>query len=228
MNKKIKVLFHSYKAVFKYIFLKKQEPSIFDDIIEFERRELKNLFDSFGSDKSTHHDYEIIYSRILQKYRKDIRHVLEIGIGSTDPLIPQNMGPKGVSGASLKAWKEYFPNAQIIGADIDSKTFFEEHRIKCIHLDQLDTDNLESFSNSWRHKLDLIIVDGLHRSDAEINTLLALEKNLSLNGMIFIEDVTIKAALFIWRIFAIVLYKKFKIKIFKQKNGYLILVTKRN
>ena len=44
----------------------------------------------------------------------------------------------GKPGASLRVWRDYFPNAIIYGADIDKDILFAEERIKTFYIDQLD------------------------------------------------------------------------------------------
>ncbi len=61
--------------------------------------------------------------------RDNIRKVFECGIGSVDETLVSNMTTFGKSGALLRMWKDYFPNAQIFGADIGSKVMFSEERI---------------------------------------------------------------------------------------------------
>ena len=39
-------------------------------------------------------------------------------------------------GASLRSWREYFPNAQIFGADVDRSILFNSDRINCCWVDQ--------------------------------------------------------------------------------------------
>jgi len=84
---------------------------------------LTELMDKYGSDKGTFHGYTNVYENILNKKRHNIELVLEIGIGTNDPNLPSTMGKYGKPGASLRAWRDYLPNAQIVGLDIDRKIF---------------------------------------------------------------------------------------------------------
>jgi hypothetical protein len=56
---------------------------------------LKLLFDKFGSDKSTGHNYHHLYGEIL-KNKDDISHVLEIGLGTNNLDVVSNMGTRGM------------------------------------------------------------------------------------------------------------------------------------
>ena len=56
----------------------------------------------------------------------------------------------GVDGkplASLRAWRDYFKNAKIFGADVDKDCLFNEDRIKTFYVDQSDKD---SVINMWK------------------------------------------------------------------------------
>jgi hypothetical protein len=100
------------------------------------------------------------------------------------------MGPQGVPGASLRVWRDYFPNSEVFGADIDESVLFEEERIKTFALDQRDS---ESVANMWkrigRSGFDLMIDDGLHVFEAGKTLFLGSVDKLSLNGTYIIEDV---------------------------------------
>lgn len=83
------------------------------------------------------------------------------------------MGSSARPGASLYAFKEYLPNANIYGCDIDKDILFENEGIKTCFVDQLDSTTFENISNSFgKIKYDLIIDDGLHSIGANLNTLL--------------------------------------------------------
>ena len=70
-------------------------------------------------DKGTTHSYIESYDRLLSPYRDKNINFLEIGLGTNDISMASNMGKEGIPLASLKAWRDYFENANIYGADID-------------------------------------------------------------------------------------------------------------
>ena len=84
--------------------------------------ELKALFDHFGSDKATAHDYHLLYGHILQN-REKIQCVVEIGLGSNFLDTVSNMGDGGKPGASLRAFKK-FHQTPILSAPISINEFF--------------------------------------------------------------------------------------------------------
>jgi hypothetical protein len=104
---------------------------------------LKALFDHHGSDKANSHNYHILYSSILGDGEK-IENIFEIGLGTNNSDVVSNMGSGGKPGASLRAFRDYCPNANIYGADIDSRILFSEERIRTFYLDQT---RLDSFQN---------------------------------------------------------------------------------
>ena len=90
-------------------------------------QELKKLMDFYGSDKggkNNQHNFAEYYSEIFYNKKDSIKNFLEIGLGSNNPSVPSNMGLDGKPLASLKAWRDYFSNAQIYGGDIDKSTLF--------------------------------------------------------------------------------------------------------
>jgi hypothetical protein len=158
---------------------------------------LSNLFDKYGSDKgnisinNNTHFYSSFYYELFKKKNK-IKLVFECGIGTTNETIHSNMSKDGNPGASLKAYRDYFQNSIIYGADIDKNILFNSNRIKTYYVDQL---NKNSIKRMWKkinkNKFDLIIDDGMHDLEAVytffMNSFLKLKKN----GLYIIEDVHI-------------------------------------
>jgi hypothetical protein len=163
---------------------------------------LSELCDLYGSDKGESrefghpyswksHSYTDFYSRMYAHCRTSIEKVFECGIGTNDPSLVSSMGKEGKPGASLRVWRDYFPNARIFGGDIDKNILFSEHRIETYFLDQY---NPQSISDYWRlvgiADFDLMIDDGDHTFEATS----CLFKNsihmLSSSGIYIIEDVS--------------------------------------
>jgi hypothetical protein len=159
--------------------------------------DLSRSFEKFGTDKgglgeNVHHNYDLAYSLLFSARKLQTQAVLEIGIGTTNATIRSSMGPNGVPGASLQAWKEFFPNARIYGADIDKEILFNEDRIDCYFVDQDDPSTLNDLSRELERlkiAFDIIVDDGLHTIRAATNTFLALERLLAIGGIYVIEDV---------------------------------------
>lgn len=95
------------------------------DIDNFKNKDqdyLGDILSKHKSDKSTQHNYHILYSFILNSLGKDeALNVLEIGLGTNNGSLVSSMGVNGSPGASIRAFKEYLPNSNIYGADIDKE-----------------------------------------------------------------------------------------------------------
>ena len=158
--------------------------------------ELTALFERHGSDKSSSrengtHSYSRIYSLLFGLDRASVANIFECGIGTTNKEIQSNMGENGRPGASLRAWRDYFPNAMVFGADIDHEVLFEEERIKTFYVDQLSSDCItDMWANINVECFEIIIDDGLHTFEAGKNFFENSISKLSANGLYIIEDVT--------------------------------------
>ncbi len=166
--------------------------------------EIASLCDKYGSDKGEvrqgehpyswpSHNYSDFYSRIFWHCRNGVRNVFECGLGTNNPDLPSSMGILGKPGASLRVWRDFFPNAMIYGADIDRDILFHENRIKTFYIDQLDPIAIENF---WRtvdvDVFDLMIDDGLHTFEAGSTLFLHSIDRLAPTGIYIIEDVSQK------------------------------------
>jgi hypothetical protein len=157
---------------------------------------LGNLFEKFGSDKSNPNDYYKIYAYLLSKINSP-KNILEIGLGSNNLKVVSNMGIFGSPGASLRSFREYLPEANIYGADIDKSALFNEDRILTYWVDQTKPESLQLMFSEFNKKFDLIIDDGLHSPDANISTLIAALNWCEEGGFIVIEDIA-RSARSIW------------------------------
>jgi hypothetical protein len=102
------------------------------------------------------------------------------------------MGSNGKPGASLRVWRDYFPNAQIIGADIDKEILFTEERIDTLWLDQLNKESIIQFwADCTSRDFDIMIDDGLHTFEAGVSLFENSINFLTKNGIYIIEDVNI-------------------------------------
>ena len=89
-------------------------------------QELKKLMDFYGSDKggkNNQHNFAQYYSDIFNNKKEKVKNFLEIGLGSNNLDVPSNMGVDGKPLASLRAWRDYFINGNIYGADIEKRRF---------------------------------------------------------------------------------------------------------
>lgn len=162
---------------------------------------LTSLAQKYGSDKGSNllqnpypwapHTYTTYYEALFGHCREKITKVFECGIGSSDQSVLSNMSSSGAPGASLRMWRDYFPNAIIVGGDIDPKTIFFEDRIKSYVLDQTNPELINSFWLSvGEEQFDIIIDDGLHTFNAGITLFENSIARLKPNGVYIIEDIT--------------------------------------
>ena len=159
-------------------------------------KQLTDLMNLFGSDKggrNKHHNFASYYSEIFFHKRNDIKNFLEIGLGTNDTSVLSNMGSNGIPLASLRAWRDYFKNANIYGADIDKNILKNEDRIETFYVDQTDPITIkEMFKNIGEKKFDIILEDGLHEYNANICFFENAIEYLEPNGTYIIEDVYYK------------------------------------
>lgn len=192
-----------------------------------EMDELKDIFAVNGSDKSTTHDYYIFYSYVFnQLNRNSALNILEIGLGTNNPMLISTMGFGGHPGASLHAWNKYLPNSNIFGADVDKDILFNTDRIKTAFVDQLKISTFSDMNSSFGNQMyDVIIDDGLHSIAANVNTLLFGLKNIKRDGWIIIEDIR---DIELWKTFDFILNqtKLYKTYMIKSKTAYMFAVNR--
>ena len=163
---------------------------------------LDYLCDFYGSDKGElssndnpypwdSHTYSDYYSLLFEHARFHVGLVFECGIGTNNGAVPSSMGADGRPGASLRVWRDYFPNANVFGADIDESVLFEEDRIQTYLVDQC---NEESVAKMWSEinltGFQLMVDDGLHNFAAGKSLFLGSIDRLAEGGVYIIEDVS--------------------------------------
>ena len=196
-------------------------------------QELKKLMDLYGSDKggrNNHHNYAQYYSEIFSNKKDKIQNFLEIGLGSNNPEVPSNMGLDGKPLASLRAWRDYFKNANIYGADIDKNILKNEERIKTFYVDQTDPTTIkEMFRDIGISKFDIILEDGLHEYNANICFFENSIDFLKDDGIYIIEDIYYKDQEKFIKYFKNTPYNFSIVDIFHEKNianNCLIVIKK--
>ena len=155
--------------------------------------ELSEIFKRHKSDKSNS-GFHPLYSYILSNLGRDRRlQICEIGLGTNNQNVISYMTHHFKPGGSLYGFREFLPNSEIYGADIDKSILFSDDRIKTCFVDQLEIESFENLKKEFGNiKYDLFIDDGLHSIGANFNTLLFALENIKDNGWIVIEDIHIK------------------------------------
>jgi len=195
--------------------------------------ELSVLLSEHGSDKATKHNYDEFYFDFLRKIKNNSGIVVEIGIGTNNPLIPSTMGSNGIPGASLRSFREFLPNMYILGADIDKEILFSEDRIETFYLDQKDFESFSSIVNrikSLGNGIDFAVIDGLHQPLTDLISVRALIPHLKVGAKLFVEDVFPNTTNdFVWRLAMGSLNRKyFDMKMHKAKSANLIEIERNN
>jgi len=156
-------------------------------------QDLSILLSKHGSDKSTKHNYDEFYFKFLRNIKNNTGLVVEIGIGTNNPLIPSTMGIHGIPGASLRAFRDFLPSMHILGADIDKEILFDEERIQTFYLDQKKYRSFNPVLNQIKIKgsggVDFVVIDGLHQPLTDLISVRALLPYLKIGAKLYVEDV---------------------------------------
>lgn len=151
---------------------------------------LRELIDKYGSDKNRN-EYTPIYHSVFNPSKFNNINLLEIGIGTMIEGVNSSMvgygGENYKPGASLRAFRDFFPNGNIYGGDVQSDCMFEEDRIKTFLFDSTNKTQCDAMLGDL--KFDIIIDDGLHLADAQLATFENLWNRLNSGGYYFIEDI---------------------------------------
>lgn len=135
-----------------------------------------------GTDKATnHHKYTPIYERYLGHLRTAPLRILELGVGGDEH--PDR------GGQSLRMWRDYFPNALVVGVDLHEKRLTDlGPRIKIYRAAQTDPDALAAIDDA-DGPFDVIVDDASHHNALTPQTFRILFPLLKPGGLYFVEDV---------------------------------------
>ena len=137
--------------------------------------QLTQLGVKYKTDKAIDHNFTPFYDSFLNSYRETFKNVLEIGV---------QYGP------SIRMWSDYFPNANIYGADIKLLIEKENDRIFLFDkIDQSNRDDLEKLINQSTDEFDLIIDDGGHTMEQQQISLGYLFSFVKPGGFYILEDI---------------------------------------
>lgn len=185
---------------------------------------LDQLFRHYGSDKSTDHDYHLVYAHILDTLPRGAG-VLEVGLGTNNESIVSTMGHHARPGASLRAFRDYLPGSAVHGADIDRDILFEEERIRTSWVDQTSAASIRALEGEMPEQPHLIIDDGLHSPNANLQVLMLALRVLPPGGWLVIEDIT-PAAEDLWRVVSALLPDSFQSTLVRAKGGDMFVVRR--
>lgn len=186
-------------------------------------RDLADLFRKYGSDKSTKHNYHVVYASLL---RRDAPfNILEIGLGTNNPRVHSNMGRTGSPGAAERAFRDWAPNAHVYGADIDKGILLTDERIQTFFVDQTKPETFKELAAKLP-PLDLVIDDGLHFPLANLYTINFALPLLKQNGAVVVEDI-MAHHIPIWRIVITVLANRYDCQLVQMKTEAIVIVRAR-
>jgi 2-polyprenyl-3-methyl-5-hydroxy-6-metoxy-1,4-benzoquinol methylase len=130
------------------------------------------------TDEETTHSYGSTYDILFKPFRDSAKYILEIGIDQ---------------GGSLRAWRDYFTSAIIIGFDINDKAIASvsgEQRINAIKVDQRNWRDLVKFSRLQNIKYDIIIDDAIHHIESQVMTRFYMMPEVKPGGLYIVEDIS--------------------------------------
>lgn len=164
-----------------------------------ESTKLCEIMGRYNSDKGheniigSWHNYTTFYYSIFNEISEKPLRIFELGLGTNNLDLPSNMGPSGKPGASLYGWREFFPNSEIFGADIDKDILFNADRITTFYCDQTKPEIVKGM---WEEPVlednfDIIIDDGLHTFSANVCFFENSIHKLNPGGYFIIEDIVI-------------------------------------
>ena len=151
---------------------------------------MKKLIDilkdkKYQIDKWTDHYYvQDLYEPLFEQFQNKKVNVLEIGVWN---------------GESMKLWHDYFVNAKnIVGIDIFVRSSFKEvsgwlkdYDVKLHKFNSHeDTDKFNKFADTYKEGFDIIIDDGSHWYENQINTYKKFKNLMNPGGVYIIEDIS--------------------------------------
>lgn len=151
----------------------------------------------YGTDKCPQlkHSYTPFYYKLFKDKRQEVKKVLEMGIGYF-PGMPEKtvifdprLQRQYHRGASLYMWRDFFPNAQIFGADNHPETLFEDDRIKTFLCNEIKKEDIMGLIINTGSDIDLFLDDGNHNSRRQIFLAKNLLPLLKRDVIYIIEDV---------------------------------------
>ena len=169
---------------------------------ELFKSNLDDLFINFNCDKGTYfyyqkekilsHNYSIYYEKYLKDLKEKKINFLELG---------------SHEGKSLASFYFYFPNAKLIGANINPfQMRYRSKRITELFVDVSSKEILKSLSDYLGDELDIIVDDASHNLRDIIIAFSIFFKNLKKGGIYIIEDIN-------------------QFEVFKELNPYINEIT---
>lgn len=139
---------------------------------DFGQISLLQLANMHGTDKEGLHKYvSNHYERLFSPLKMSAKRICEIGVAW---------------GSSLRMLRDYFPNAEVVGCDLEDMSLGED-RISVVKMNQSLKEDLDYFCKT-QDEFDIIIDDGSHCMKDQQSTLVSFFKILKPGGLYIIED----------------------------------------
>lgn len=143
---------------------------------------------NYSTDKHTVHRYiQEFYEEEFSKYANRSTNLLEIGV---------------LTGGSLKLWRDYFSEGDIVGIDIYKRVPLStvQHNVQGYDVDLYEVDSFntgadlektrQEFIDQFSERgFDIIIDDGLHTEEAQYKSFNNFKELVNPGGVYIIEDV---------------------------------------
>jgi len=151
----------------------------------------------YGTDKCPQlvHFYTQFYYELFKDRRETVKKVMELGIGHyrkmkfLDKIFDPRLNRNYERGASLKMWRDFFPNAQIYGIDNEPECMFEDERIKTFIGDEYSAKDWVDIIEKTGTDIDLFVDDGSHYRRHQLFTAQTLLPLFKKDIIYIIEDV---------------------------------------
>jgi len=123
--------------------------------------ELCELAYKYGADKcpKINHCYTPFYYELFKDKRNDIKKFFEFGVGNERQFRHVS---NYTMGASLHMWRDFFPNAQVYGADIAPESVFKDNRLETFLCDETDAKQVIALIKKIGSDIDIFIDDASH------------------------------------------------------------------
>jgi SAM-dependent methyltransferase len=179
------------------------------------RWELDELANKHRSNKGSlyfnAHAYAAVYESYLREKRLAELHIVDLGLlGHDGSAVPPD-GPYDDT-PSLRLWRDYFPNARIVGFDLaDLSAAPALQGVQIVRGDCGEVEDLQRLVEGAGGEFDVVIDDAGHASHYQQKALSALYPHLKPGGLYFIEDVAgqppqwekpdaVRTREFLWRV----------------------------
>ena len=142
----------------------------------------------YGTDKcpKIKHSFTPFYYNLFKDKQNNVKKILELGVGSAGNMKHSKFYRIG---ASLYMWRDFFPNAQIFGADILPGAIFKENRIETFLCDETKKDHLVRLIQNTGSDIDIFIDDGSHAKNHQVFLARTVLPLLKKDVIYIIEDV---------------------------------------